>query len=128
MWIFTTAGFYSIVDDTKTPGHLRVRARMRGDLERLGIVPRDIIEDNGADYRFRATVPREQVLAAIAREINAIDYPNYKDAVIDDRRVGFLLRVWNAMRDMQYAFLVKPQGQRSVRPPSSRKRRAGSGR
>ncbi|MGE0432835.1 MAG: hypothetical protein AB7K09_07675 [Planctomycetota bacterium] len=87
MWLFTTVGFFSIVqkpDDADT-GTLTVRARRRLDLEKLrdefvpGLGP--IRETPGADYGFRASVQSADLAAAMADIVKAIDYDNFKSAV-----------------------------------------------
>jgi hypothetical protein len=46
---------------------------------RLTITPK-------ADYRFRARVPRDVVVAQLADEVRSIAYINFKDSVSDDDR------------------------------------------
>ena len=38
-----------------------------------------VLEAAGSDYRFRAFLPREQVVALIAERLGSIDYGNFKD-------------------------------------------------
>jgi hypothetical protein len=70
MWLQTTIGFFSIVQEAGE-AHLTVRARARGDLERLrdGYLPElgAIREGEGTDYRYRATAPHDAVAQAVAR-------------------------------------------------------------
>jgi len=105
MWIYTTDGFYSVVEDRNDPDCLWVRARVEGDLERLW-PDADVLETPDADYRFRAALSRQEVAAGIAKSILEIDYSNYKDNITDRRRSHFYMRVWSVMAEMQE--MLKP--------------------
>jgi hypothetical protein len=89
MWLQTTLGFFSIVQKAGE-AHLTVRARARGDLERLrdGYLPDlgPIREGEGTDYRYRATATHDAVAQAIGRLVMDITYPNFKNEV--KRRMG----------------------------------------
>lgn len=77
MWVYLTDALLSIVAHRDRPGELLVRARFDGDIE--AVFPgAAVIETPDADYRFRATVPRDVVAQAIAARVTAIDYPNFK--------------------------------------------------
>jgi hypothetical protein len=83
------------------PNTLIVRARIKGDLERL--FPRaKVFEGYGSDYRFRCFVPRERVAKAVAKMVECIDYSNFKNTV-DRRRRSAYSRVWDLMAQMQDA-------------------------
>jgi len=92
MWLFTTAGFYSIVEKPgdREAGTLTVRARVAADLDRLrqGPLPAlgPTIETRHADYHFRAQAPREALALALAHLVRDLDYGNFKSAV--GRRQG----------------------------------------
>ena len=75
MWIFTTAGFYSVVAHRTRHGHVIVRARTREDLEALGSRIRGLkIDENpSADYRWRAEVKTSDWQNALASLAGAID-------------------------------------------------------
>jgi hypothetical protein len=80
VWIFTTQGFVSIVEDRNDSRNLLVRARLRGDIERL--FPKVKVQETPtADYRFRASIPRELVADRLGRLPYETTYPNFKDAV-----------------------------------------------
>lgn len=102
MWIYTEAGFYSIVEDRETPGLLLVRARVKGDIERLW--PKAKVEHTPeSDYAFRARIPRSTVSKVLAQETKDIDYNNFKDRVYhqDKERAYWYGRVWSIMTCMQ---------------------------
>jgi hypothetical protein len=85
---------------------LLVRSRTRADIEALrrlipGIEP---FEDTGADYRWRAVVPRERWQAVVATLVGEIDYGNFKNAVGDRQgleRVGVYHEVWRVLGRLQ---------------------------
>lgn len=103
MWIFLSDSFLSIVEDTTSdsdPGDLLVRARVRGDIE--SVFPSAIVrEGEGWDYPFRATIPRAEVVSAIAARIESIDYPSFKDSVSDPLRQDMCSEVWELTRRFQ---------------------------
>lgn len=109
MWLLTTIGFFSIVEKPgdRDAGRLTIRARVRGDLERLraevlpGLGP--IEAGGGTDYAFRAVAPRAEVAAAMATLATTLDYANFKDAVAARQGVGreaVYGRVWKVLRDL----------------------------
>lgn len=109
MWLFTTFGFFSIVQ--KEPGDvLTIRARARADLDRLreGPLPSlsRTIETRRADYRYRATAHRAEVAEALRRIADDIGYPNFKDAVrerLGNGREHLYHRVWAELLDVEDA-------------------------
>ena len=109
MWIFTTIGFFSVVAHADEPRTLIVRARARADLDNLRrehLPDLEIVEDGGTDYAFRAFVNRDEWEHAAQQMANAIDYPNFKDAVIAKQgfeRAGFYVEVWEVMQRLQAA-------------------------
>jgi 8-oxo-dGTP pyrophosphatase MutT (NUDIX family) len=83
MWLFTTVGFFSVVQKAGT-STLTVRARVGEDLDRLRAtyLPElgSTVKKGGSDYPFRATVSHDAFALGMARLVKAIDYPNFKDA------------------------------------------------
>jgi hypothetical protein len=109
MWLFSTLGFYSAVEDYRHHDVIIVRARFREDLQRLRKqlqkrrVASRILETPGRDYRYRLTVPRS-VWAEVVRDIAmGIDYGNFKQAALTDgdyrRDVGYH-QVWSVMKNV----------------------------
>lgn len=101
MWIFTTSGFYSITQDRDTPSMLWVKARVKGDLEKLGVNKRRICHTVGTDYAYRAKVDRGVLVSLLKHEIHGISYPNFKNAVKDHRRHKAYLDIWYVMVELQ---------------------------
>lgn len=107
MWIFTNIGFFSVVQDRKNRNKLCVRARRRGDLERLGKMLRcslNIETGVGTDYEFRATVDRKKFQRYVEQSVRDITYvTGVKDQIDcgETDRHSALYRVWDAMMTLQ---------------------------
>ena len=111
MWAFTNKGFFSVVQDRNDSTRLLVRSRIKGDLERvfddaIKHCGAFITETPDADYRFRVFLPKEMVVAEIAREVNEIDYGNFKNSFAGNADLPSSLRaimkyhmsdVWSSM-------------------------------
>ena len=109
MWLITNEGFFSIVQkplDTLR-GTLTVRARVAGDLRNLKKRLPDMGEitvSKNADYRYRATAPRQQLAAAIEQMVRDINYGNFKDEVADKQghgRADIYSGVWGNLYELQ---------------------------
>ncbi len=107
MWLYCTAGFFSVVQKPVTPGApaglLVVRARANGDLERLRAeyLPElgEIIATPHGDYKYRAACTHEALARAMAKIAQEIDYPNFKSEVSAAQgysRAHVYLDVWRA--------------------------------
>src|SRR5581483_2773487 len=86
MWLFTTQGFYSVVEDRADSDRLLIRARAQEDLEALKQQIPDLqIQETrqGHEYRWRALVTRDQWVEAVAQLAGEIDYDNFKDTVAE---------------------------------------------
>lgn len=103
MWIVTNKSYMSIVQDNVDPSLLLVRARIRGDIETfLDNDPRYVvIEMDNSDYRFRAWVDREVVKEKMLKEINNINYDNFKNSVKEKERKAWYTRIWSVMFQVQ---------------------------
>ncbi len=111
MWLMTPIGFFSIVEKPydSHDGTLTVRARVESDLVELKnrYLPElsEIQADQGTDYRYRATAPREAVARALSQLTLELDYSNFKDEV--ERVQGYERarvygEVWNRLYQLQY--------------------------
>ena len=100
MWIFLNNAFLSIVVDNNKRTGLIVRARVKGDIERVfpGV---KVIKTPKRDYLFRAFVDREIVANAISEAVLDISYDNFKDSVKETRRKQNYSRVWWEMSNIQ---------------------------
>lgn len=105
MWLFTTFGFFSIVQDKTNPQYVWVRARAPHDLDILrgrylpGLT--ETARTPNRDYRYRAWVSKHELAEAMPRIVMDIDYTNFKDAVPDHAHHNAYLGVWGAMFDAQ---------------------------
>lgn len=116
----------SIVVDLFTPGNLLVRARRRGDIERA--FPDAVVSVTpAADYRYRVSLPREAVAAAMSAQVEAITYRNFKASTPDHDRHDAYLRVWGAMHAYQQDEPLSP-ARPAPKPARSRAPRRASAR
>jgi len=112
MWVATTSGFYSVVEDDgrydpMKKGMLAVRARVKDDLQplvdRYGV---EIMETRYADYEYRVWLYKTQWAGFLQHEAHAIDYPNFKSAVTKAQgweRHDVYMDVWSALlRGLKY--------------------------
>jgi hypothetical protein len=96
MWVMLSDSFLSIVSDPKREDTLTVRARMKGDIER--VFPRArVYATPERDYGFRAYINRTMVASAIAAQVRSIKYGNFKDSVKNVPRHNAYLDVWTTM-------------------------------
>ena len=100
MWLFTSNGFVSVVASRDSQDDLLVRARVRDHLQAL-FPQASVIETLDADYRFRTIVNKKVVRKFVTDQVNAINYPNFKDTVTDTKYHAACLRVWSSMYDLQ---------------------------
>lgn len=107
MWIMLSDSFLSIVA-TENPSELLVRARAKGDIERVFLDA--VVEFTPmADYRYRSVVAKSTVQWEILREIGAIDYTNFKSSVVERDRHDAYLRCWVEMMNFQMNRIPKPR-------------------
>lgn len=100
MWIFLADSFLSIVQKPDDIDSLTVRARIKGDIEK--VFPNAVVVANaGTDYKYRAKVPREIVAKALFDRVMALDTPNFKSSVKNKKRHDVYMKVWSAMYGAQ---------------------------
>jgi len=99
-WICLNDAFFSIVNDGQHAGCLVVRARRKGDIEKVfpGVKVRTL---RGRDYQFRAHVKREVVADAIRIAIMDIDYSNFKGSVDDPELHSAYQSFWHIHARLQ---------------------------
>ena len=101
MWMMISNAFISIVAKDCPKDHLLVRARRPGDLEKVFGRRIKVTRSTDSDYLFRARISREDVAAAMCREVAKIAYPNFKSSVADLDLHDAYLQVWSAMAALQ---------------------------
>lgn len=106
MWVALNKGFFSIVESKADDKVLAVRARLRGDLERVWATEMmseraAVTETPDRDYRFRTFLSRRVVAEKIRREVLDIDYNNFKNSVEDKKLSKMYTDIWTAAYDHQ---------------------------
>ncbi len=100
MWVCLSDSFLSIVSKDCASDELLVRARRKGDIEK--IFPEATVKrDTKTDYLYRARVKRLDVENAMVGEVRRIDYDNFKSSVTDKKLHNAYLLVWSAMASLQ---------------------------
>lgn len=116
MWVFTTRGFFSIVEHKKDPNLVVIRARVRRDIEvikmlfeELGLKASGILEILDSDYRYRIFANRIDWVSVMTQLITDMGYTNFKNAVyetdsleIRDKRHAAYLNIWAIMHELQF--------------------------
>ena len=102
MWIALNNSFLSIVENRNNSSELLVRARVKGDIERI-FPETETFEDLSADYRYRALIKRDLVAKALASQVSEINYDNFKNSISKDeyQRHDAYLKVWGDLRALQ---------------------------
>lgn len=106
MWVFTTTGFYSVVQD-EDPRFVHIRARCEEDLLRL--YPKapgypTIIATPEADYPYRVIVMRATWASQVATFAEDIHYKNFKGAVEEKQgkeRHDTYFKVWRILHELE---------------------------
>ena len=106
MWIFSTHGFLSIVQHKDLPDYFQVKSRTPAPLEELWPEhPIKVIE--WADYRYRITILKTEVLQVFNDTMAEIDYTSFKDRCLMVQRNGMhdyhdvLVKAWKIMYEYQ---------------------------
>ena len=104
MWLFSTSGFYTVVEHRDQPGTLIVRARVKKDLATLKdkYMPDmgKITYHKDYDYPYRGFISKEGFGAGLAKMALDIDYEKFKEAVRKtqgSKRAGLYTEVWGKM-------------------------------
>ena len=105
MWIYTPTGFVSAVSKSKTSATLTVRARDRQSLDELvQLSGAKATIGDGTDYPYRVVVSREIFKYWLDRQIEDLDYSNFKNEAAAVRGYDYahvLGRVWSANLDLE---------------------------
>ena len=112
MWLFTTVGFFSVVQKANQEG-LTVRARVKEDIDRLRTkyMPQlaPTVTGGGADYPFRATISHDDFALGLAQIAHDIRYANFKTEIAHTqgvKREAAYGKVWAALQALENE--VKP--------------------
>lgn len=115
MWLFTQEGFFSVVHKDCPEDQVCVRARVRGDLEKLSkVFVNDIaelisgeeyigavIDTPRGDYPCRLYVSRNVLAKYLEIAVMSMDYDNFKNTIpyegVDGIRHDTYMDVWRVM-------------------------------
>jgi hypothetical protein len=104
MWIFTSSGFISAVQDHEDRTII-VRSRDRASLESISSQFSSlVIATPLADYPYRLKLNSEQLSKWLADQASSINYRNFKSEVYAVRGSKFsktLSKVWSVMHDVE---------------------------
>ena len=82
MWLSLNDAFLSFVSKDCARDEVLVRARRKGDIEK--IFPKaKVTRYTKSDYLYRAAVKRDEVKKALAGEVDRVTYDNFKSSVAD---------------------------------------------
>lgn len=93
MWIFTNKAMISVVQKPGDKDMLTVRARVKGDIERV-FPGAKVTANAGTDYAYRARVHRVAVANVISNLILEIGYPNFKNSIRSNDHHDLCAGVW----------------------------------
>ena len=102
MWVLLNNAFFSIVKNRNKKNELLVRARIKGDIEKV-FPEANTFEDKNADYRYRAFIETSIVANKISNEIFKINYDNFKNSISKDdfNRTIAYGNVWKELYKLQ---------------------------
>lgn len=92
--------FLSIVENRENTTELLVRARVKGDIEKV-FPEADVFEDNNADYKYRAFISKAIVAEKIMLKVTEINYDNFKNSVKEIERKKVYGNIWAELRNFQ---------------------------
>ena len=100
MWIQFNNAFLSIVENRDNELELLVRARIKGDIEKI-FPEAHVFEDDSADYQYRAFISKAKVAARMMLKLTEINYDNFKNSVKEIERKTAYSNVWIELRKLQ---------------------------
>ena len=100
MWIQFNNAFLSIVENREKTIELLVRARVKGDIEKV-FPEADVFEDNNADYKYRAFISKAIVAEKIMLKVTEINYDNFKNSVKEIEKKKVYSNIWAELRKFQ---------------------------
>lgn len=111
MWIMLNDAFFSIVSKDCKPDEVLVRARIKGDIEKVfnaedflaatGLKSVEVTRYTKSDYLYRAVVPRAHIKAVMSAEVDRVVYSNFKASTRDSKLHSAYNAVWSIMAKLQ---------------------------
>jgi len=121
MWLFTTVGFFSVVQKANQDG-LTVRARVKEDIDRLRVkyMPKltATVSGGGTDYPFRASISHDDFALGLAQIAHDIRYANFKSEIGRTqgvKREAVYGKVWAALQSLENEVKPAATGKKSAR-------------
>jgi 8-oxo-dGTP pyrophosphatase MutT (NUDIX family) len=120
MWLFTTVGFFSVVQKANQQG-LTVRARVKEDIDRLRAkyMPAltATVTGGGADYPFRATISHDDFALGLAQIAHDIRYANFKSEIARTqgvKREAAYGKVWATLQALEHEVQPAKTGKKAA--------------
>ena len=112
MWVFTNTGFVSIVQDWNDDSKVFVRGRRKKDVDSFvdGVIDplnSQVVHTPEHDYHYRVGISKDELKVALSRQVDNIDYFNFKRSMRDDDLHRFASEMWLAgirNLDEKYAY------------------------
>lgn len=110
MWIMLNDAFFSLVSKDCAKDEVLVRARIKGDLEKVfnnsdliaaGFKTVTVTRYTKSDYLYRAVVKRDHMKAVMAAELDRVVYSNFKASTRDNKLHDAYNGVWSIMSRLQ---------------------------
>lgn len=116
MWIYTRDGFTSVRSSAFDADKVVLRFRTARHADAFAakfVPPRRVTVSDDTDYRYRFEASRRELAAVVAREIDDLDYPNFKAAVQETENASYsttLHEAWFAHYKMQLREIADHEG------------------
>jgi hypothetical protein len=101
MWIMLKNSFLSVVHKDCEKDELLVRARRKGDIEKV-FPCATVNRTPGVDYLYRAAIKREVVAQAMTDMLMSYTADNFKNSVKDNQLHTAYMGIWNIMARLQH--------------------------
>ena len=80
MWIQFNNAFLSILENRDNKLELLVRARIKGDIEKI-FPEAEVFKDDSADYKYRLFISKATIATRMMLKMTEINYDNFKNSV-----------------------------------------------
>lgn len=100
MWLCFSNAFLSVVHKDCEPDELLVRARRKGDIEKI-FPDADVKRTVGVDYLYRAVLKRSEVSEVMTKMLMGYKANNFKDTVKDNQLHSAYMSIWSVMARLQ---------------------------
>lgn len=124
MWLFTRAGFFSVVDKKRSgrgKGEVTIRARVKADFDRLKELyfPEmpDVQQTANTDYPYRIVVGKTQWAKVASLMSEDVTYDNFKSMVGKEQgydRAHLYGEIWSVMYGAERELAAKKAAKQGV--------------